>query len=61
MDARRDDAPSRPPNRGGAPHPDEVPTLSQSIFNLEKPTGGRSMSAEEFAQHFGHLPTDDEG
>lgn len=28
---------------------------------IERTGGGRRVTAEEFEEHFGHLPTDDEG
>ena len=44
-------------------HPDGSVLLAPdtSIAAIRRRTGTRPMTPEEFEQHFGHLPSDDEG
>jgi hypothetical protein len=46
MADRPKNIPSEPSKQGDAPHPDQIPKLPQTIFNLEK---GSSASRESKA------------
>lgn len=37
------------------------PAITMTIAELHAAHGGRPLTDEEFEQHFGHLPSDDEG
>lgn len=37
------------------------PAITKTVDQMRAEQGGRPLSAEEFEQHFGDLPTDGEG
>ena len=37
------------------------PAVTQTVDEIVSEKGGRTLTAEEFGEHFGHLPSDGEG
>jgi hypothetical protein len=43
--------PPTPPKGGNAPHPDSIPKLPKTIFNLEKKGGSDNVGAARRTEH----------